>query len=954
MSVVKKISFGNGQLNQFMFTPSSANVNNRQEVSSKQNSDSVKSAKTMSYVSAATALASLGVAGVAIAKSIKKPKNIEALTKEGVAEMINPIRESVGKLAGDFKNTAERFTNLENKMSGEVSNVHDRINKLGSEASGMVENAKRELSEQISGVARYAASQGSDGFYTCDVKVNGVPLKLANVYNEVYGERAANLECDLQIEAAKRILGVVDRSNKTPPEVACIRMPTAEIRPFTSTGGMSVVPKELITNIAGILNTKQKAELLLDTPLYKGNVSKNQFYRVERVFDESGKPTESFKYVKNVFNEEKQCWEETSMTTMKHIDSMRLPIYTDKARNIENVDLYLSDELKSNIDFKLLAARLSDDVLEEIEKSVNKNKFWENDILKITKDPDTGEYVSQAKYKTVFYDSPKFDLAGRCTDEKPTIYRDDAIETGETERFVYFAKFFSEHLMNGDNSKVKLGADLIIGNDWHTGPISAIMRQLTTARKYYGMDPVKADRLHDIPIVTIMHNAGLAGNSWHSHSKLLNIMFGEHATKIVTNSFMPNTFSKTLGIPGLPAELFNGLFTGDNVNPQMMAAAYSDILIPVSKKYGEEMASHSEFGKACHEVFKIRSRKFEFADIAKLNSIAAKNDLDLKFLSAKPTMIGIPNGSDPVNNTLVAKQARNLEGYLGLEKNSILTLKEVGNDVLAWHRHNKEVYLNKVINDINLARNSKGTPNSINPMKIYMPEMTDLTGVTADTPIYSSAGRFSDQKGLDIYAESVKEFYKKYKGDNYPVFYVQGNGGKNFIEPFLEVKNELAKTNPEAANRIVIADLFSEKGRYDGCKLMSDYTIMSSWFEPCGLVHKENAKFSGAIPICLDVGGLSAGLTNNVNAFILDFSPRYVNDALSKNAKSLADGMLRGCELMNNKAEFAKVLEASQKADHSWLAVGGPMDEYAKMFVDLKVFKPNVLDIPVRANAPKA
>ena len=131
MSVVKKISFGNGQLNQFMFTPSSANVINRQEVSSKQNSDSVKSAKTMSYVSAATALASLGVAGVAIVKSIKKPKNIEALTKEGVAEMINPIRESVGKLAGDFKNTAEGFTKLEEKMSGEVSNVHDRINKLG-------------------------------------------------------------------------------------------------------------------------------------------------------------------------------------------------------------------------------------------------------------------------------------------------------------------------------------------------------------------------------------------------------------------------------------------------------------------------------------------------------------------------------------------------------------------------------------------------------------------------------------------------------------------------------------------------------------------------------------------------------------------------------------------------------------------------------------------------------
>lgn len=85
MSVVKKISFGNGQLNQFMFTPSSANVINRQEVSSKQNSDSVKSAKTMSYVSAATALASLGVAGVALIKSIKKAKEYRSPEQKRVS-----------------------------------------------------------------------------------------------------------------------------------------------------------------------------------------------------------------------------------------------------------------------------------------------------------------------------------------------------------------------------------------------------------------------------------------------------------------------------------------------------------------------------------------------------------------------------------------------------------------------------------------------------------------------------------------------------------------------------------------------------------------------------------------------------------------------------------------------------------------------------------------------------
>lgn len=39
--------------------------------------------------------------------------------------------------------------------------------------------------------------------------------------------------------------------------------------------------------------------------------------------------------------------------------------------------------------------------------------------------------------------------------------------------------------------------------------------------------------------MTIMHNAGLSGDSWHSQPKLLNIMFGEHAAVIAKNAWMP-------------------------------------------------------------------------------------------------------------------------------------------------------------------------------------------------------------------------------------------------------------------------------------------------------------------------------------------------------------------------------------------------------------------------------
>ena len=165
-------------------------------------------------------------------------------------------------------------------------------------------------------------------------------------------------------------------------------------------------------------------------------------------------------------------------------------------------------------------------------------------------------------------------------------------------------KLFKEEIISSDGEifwdigfitkvkNIKLGADAIIGNDWHTGPISAILRQLSTVKKYYGMDPQKADKLQNIPIMTILHNVEYQGSVWHSQEKLLNIMFGEHAAKIVENAFMPDISVKADSL-GLPQKLWNSLMVGRDINPQMMAASYSDILIPVSHNYSQEIGQKS-------------------------------------------------------------------------------------------------------------------------------------------------------------------------------------------------------------------------------------------------------------------------------------------------------------------------------------------------------------------------
>ena len=477
---------------------------------------------------------------------------------------------------------------------------------------------------------------------------------------------------------------------------------------------------------------------------------------------------------------------------------------------------------------------------------------------------------------------------------------------------------------------------MILGNDWQTGPISAMTRQLTTARKAYGMDLGKAEQLQNTPIVTIMHNAALAGGAWHSQPKLLNVMFGEHAAKIVENSHMPNLNIRGKG--GLPSHLQNGMFEGDGINPQMMAVAYSDFIIPVSKGYEKEIAKMDVYGGARTKLFEFRARVGENSSrVDDLKVIANQNGIDpAQVTELKPTLIGITNGSDKSRNLFTASKARSLEEIFGLKEGAFRPLAE-GEDVLAWHNHNKRSYLDVVINDVNTARISGGKNN---PMSIEMPEMTDLTGVTEKTPIFVSAGRIVDQKGLDIFGEGIKEFYKGYKGTENPVFYVQGIGDPKYKEQFLNIKREVAQTNPEAAKRIVFANLFSEKGRYDGAKLISDFSVMPSWFEPCGLVHKEIAANSGAIPIVNKTGGLLDGLHDGVNAIAAEFSP-YRHD-IGKNGKSFGDAIAKAVEIHADDNKFRKMMGSMMEQDFSWAKPNGPIYEYADLFASMKVLSKDV------------
>lgn len=962
-------------------------------------------ANTVAYVAGGLALVSLG---------FNVYSSMKGKSSQNMSENLSRLEQRVSATLGDkidnlSQRTENAVDNLQNKIQKEIN---DRVG-LGEYQDGVIGDLRQwvgKVEEMASKKATPVVVNKATNFLSREVEINGQKMMLANTLHG-YGRATGALIESLRSEAANRMLGLVDRSKMVAPDKITIRVPTAEFKGIAKTGGMADVPREVIANLGAFINGKQDVRLVVDMPMYLGEV----LYKANK---EGG--TSTFNSLKAIGNG-KYNWVSTTSGSSKEnviasnlekIADTKIPVYDDTARTMQDVEVYLARGIKQEVDANLIKQYLPQDVLTVYNQSIDRfnqaySKFtqdtaplrqevetklaaayekladaqknnaskdsiaainneikeiqapleqakkdfakenshlWEHGFVSLAGDGD-GHLHTKIAFDGVFYKNEKFDMKGpRFDGADKTIYDDKAINSGESERFTYFDKYFYEFLTKSQEyTNERLGADLIIGNDWHTGGISAMMRLLTKAKTAVGdLGSDAAEKLYNTPVVTILHNARLAGQTAHSNPKLFNILFGEHSAMIAENAYMPDVYQYGLKLAekqglsgdvavakakeiasqyGLPAKCWNGLMHEQCVNPQTMATAYSDVIVPVSDKYMEEIATKGVYGRENFELFRLR--KF------------ASDNGDQK------TIVGITNGCDRVNNSLTAEGAKFLERVLDLPKGS-LKVYNAGDNVLEWHNHNKKVLIDRVVADIN---------NPKNPMKISSQDMTDLTGVNENTMIVSTAGRIVDQKGLDIFAESIEEFLKthKFPDGNYPVFYAQGNGDKRYIEQLLAIKQKVANS-PElggqaAAKRIVFANLFSEAGRYDGCKLMSDFSIMSSWFEPCGLVHKQIASYSGAVPIVNETGGLTSGLKDGVDAIFSKFKPDEPSKeaVIGENKVNFAKAMGRAYELFTDKAKFNEVLSNSFNNDFSWLVKDGPMAQYVKVFTDLKVVKPQIL-----------
>ena len=118
---------------------------------------------------------------------------------------------------------------------------------------------------------------------------------------------------------------------------------------------------------------------------------------------------------------------------------------------------------------------------------------------------------------------------------------------------------------------------------------------------------------------------------------------------------------------------------------------------------------------------------------------------------------------------------------------------------------------------------------------------------------------------------------------------------------------------------------------------------MSSWDEPCGLVHKEIGYMSGAISIDNIVGGLTDGLkayvrngskeeNQGANAIFVRFMDKDTHskeEALRHNGQAWADAFETAEEWFKNKDDFAEGIKNSYLSRHDWLR--GKIQEYVEI-----------------------
>jgi len=176
-----------------------------------------------------------------------------------------------------------------------------------------------------------------------------------------------------------------------------------------------------------------------------------------------------------------------------------------------------------------------------------------------------------------------------------------------------------------------------------------------------------------------------------------------------------------------------------------------------------------------------------------------------------------------------------------------------------------------------------------------------------DKLLIGAVGRLTDQKGWDIIAEAIEEILKL---DIY--FILLGTGEEKYHKLFTNIGE---KFKERAGINIKFDNALAHR-IYGG----SDFFLMPSYFEPCGLGQLISFKY-GTVPIVTPVGGLKDTVKDEYGIVLSDYS-----------SKSLIEAIKKAKEIFSNREKFEELRKKIMELDFSW---GNQAKEYKEFYLQI-------------------
>lgn len=475
----------------------------------------------------------------------------------------------------------------------------------------------------------------------------------------------------------------------------------------------------------------------------------------------------------------------------------------------------------------------------------------------------------------------------------------------EVERFAFFSKAIYILLKSAILGKVEAVSppNVVVANDWHSGALAGLTKYMSAAQGYKEeLSEDLVEKLKNVPIIHIAHHMGYQGWDYDNTEKLLNSLYEKNASVVFKNAKAVKNSN--------PRDM-NSLIIYDCYNQASCSLHLADRVVTVSKNYMEEVSKERNFG-------------YDFRDI-------------LKIRKDHRTFFGIVNGYDKLLISPNKRKIDTINEYFGDTEFKTFSVDDVSTKL-----ENKKEFI-KLISKI--AKDQEYYKKIIPLIDIYkFKDISKVLSKADKTPIISATSRMVEQKGYDIAADAIMSLVKQYCDGraikDCPIFILGGAGDDGIFAELKKLKDEVTEINKEVGDKVFVFHGYRDEFAY-AIQLASDFYMMPSRFEPCGLTQME-AMAKGTLPIAMSTGGLVDTIVDGVDGFRTEvffvddkrvYGSNIIAQRLKNNVNAYAETLIKALSVFyDNKSQIKQMVKNAMHKDFSWRVKGGSLEKYYQLF----------------------